>query len=161
MKNVFVFKSKNTNKILLTFIFSLLISQSVFAYTPKEKLLCWDYRNSNALIPAYFNTSLNDERVDLEGRNSFIMDLDGPLTRWEWERIGFKFHYKWSVSECEDHSNFIFRIIDLKKVIDGKLKHTNLRYLYYTPENRVIRRVLRCQLYNDDMTLDLPVFSLF
>ena len=148
-------------KLFLSAVVILLTSINSYAYTPKGKLLCWDYRNSNALIPAYLNSSLNDERLDSEGRNSFIMDLNGPLTRWKWERRGYKLHYSWSISECEDHAKFIFRIIDFKKVLDGKLKHTNLRYLYYTPDDTVVRRILRCEKLEESAQVDLPTFKLF
>lgn len=126
------------------------------------KLNCWDNSNPTALIPSYIEQNLNSENyLDTNGNRSFIMDFSTPTQRWNFDRKGFKVHYEWSISECEDSSKFVFRRIDLEKVLKGELKTTNVKYYYYHPDEYVIFRVLKCEKANEETIQDAPVFKFF
>ena len=117
-------------KLILTLTITL-ISTTLFSNLI-GKLRCWDNNNQSELIPSYIEETLNSTSyIDENGRRSFIMDFTSPLTRWEFERVGFKVKYGWSISECEDWSEFIFRRIELEKVLKGERKYTNLKYFYH------------------------------
>jgi len=136
-------------KILLLCTISLSINS--FAKTYSGKMRCWDNNNPQSLIPSYLEDSLNSQSyVDENNRNSFIMDFSAPNLKWSFERRGFKLHYGWSVSECEDYSKFVFRRIDFEKVLKGELKTTNVKYFYYHPDGQTIFRVLKCESVKKD-----------
>ena len=147
-----------------TFIFIALTSltTTTFAKQYLGKLNCWDNNNPNALIPSYIEQTLNSEDyVDQNNHRSFVMDFSTPTERWSFERRGFKVHYEWSISECEDRSKFVFRRIDLNKVLKGELNTTNVKYFYYHPDGHVIFRVLKCEKTESEIPSNAPVFKLF
>ena len=148
------------NKIIITLC--LILSFNVFAKTYEGKLRCWDNNNPNRLIPTYIDKYFNSpDYTDENYRNSFIMDFSTPLYRWEFERRGFKVIYGWSISECEDFSKFVFRRIDLERVLKGQLKTTNVKYFYYHPDEYTIFRVLKCEKAKENADTNSPVFNLF
>lgn len=147
--------------LILTLLFTS-ISFSTLAKDYQGKLRCWDNTNQENLIPRYIEEYFNSTSyLDENGRRSFIMDFTSPLTRWEFERIGFKVKYGWSISECEDWSEFIFRRIELEKVLNGELKYTNVKYFYHHPDEYIIFRVLKCEKAKEIHAKDAPIFNLF
>jgi len=149
-------------KNLIIITISLIISHSIFAKDYSGKLRCWDNKNPQALIPMYFEENMNSLfYMDENNHRSFIMDFSRPLTRWSFTRRGFKVIYEWSISECEDLSKFIFRRIDLEKVLSGDLKATTLKYLYQHPDGYNIFRVLKCEKAPENTPFTTPVFNLF
>ncbi len=143
-------------------IFTLFLSFSTYGKSYKGKLRCWDNANPSRLIPTYIDKYFNSpDYTDENHRNSFIMDFSTPLYRWEFERVGFKVKYGWSISECEDFSEFIFRRIDLERVLRGQLKTTNVKYFYYHPDEYTIIRVLKCERAEDRVSTESPTFNLF
>ena len=147
----------------LILIFLIAISSlCLHAKTYQGKLRCWDNNNPKDLIPTYIDKYFNSNSyVDNNDRRSFIMDFSNPLTRWKFERVGFKVNYGWSISECEDWSEFIFRRVDLEKVLNGQKKSTNVKYRYQHQDEYIIFRVLKCEKAEEYPTKETPVFNLF
>lgn len=137
-------------KIIILISFKLLSNVSI-AKTYTGKLRCWDNNNPQNIIPSYLGESLNSTHyVDENNRNSFIMDFSAPKLKQSFERRGFKLHYGWSISECEDYSKFVYRRIDFEKVLQGSLRTTNVKYFYYHPDGHTIFRVLKCENLNNN-----------
>ena len=139
----------------------LLTTFNVNAKEYRGKLRCWDNNNNDALIPKYIDEHLNSETyLDENGRRSFIIDFSTKVTRGNFEQRGHKLHFGWSISECEDYSKFVFRRIDFDKVLNNKLKFTNVKYFYYHPDGQTIFRVLKCENFPGEINEASPVFKL-
>ena len=111
---------------------------------PKGRLICWDHRNPEAVIPGYLGP-LNESDLDSHGRRSFVMDFTEDTKYWGWSLDKSKkiISYEWSISECEDMNAFHFSKVALDRVLKGDQKSTLVRYVAEGPDETT-RVGLRC-----------------